>query len=67
MILPLYVDVADPSPGLGWRGAERRALAERGTPDLTLALALIHHISISANVPVARVPRLALARWRARS
>ena len=51
-ILPLYVDVADPSPGLGWRGAERRALAERGTPDLTLALALIHHISISANVPV---------------
>ena len=51
-ILPLYVDVADPSPALGWRGAERRTLAERGTPDLTLCLALIHHVSISGNVPV---------------
>ena len=51
-ILPLYVDVADPSPALGWRGAERRTLAERGTPDLTLFLALVHHVSISGNVPV---------------
>ena len=54
-ILPLYVDVADPSPALGWRGAERRTLAERGTPDLTLFLALIHHVSISGNVPVAEL------------
>jgi SAM-dependent methyltransferase len=51
-ILPLYVDVADPSPPLGWRAAERRTLAERGTPDLTLCLALIHHVSISGNVPI---------------
>jgi hypothetical protein len=54
-ILPLCVDVADPSPALGWRGAERRTLAERGTPDLTLCLALIHHVSISGNVPVAEL------------
>ena len=51
-ILPLHVDVTDPSPALGWRGAERRTLTERGSPDLTLCLALIHHVSISANVPV---------------
>ena len=51
-ILSLYVDVADPSPALGWRGVERRTLTERGTPDLTLALALIHHVSIGGNVPV---------------
>jgi SAM-dependent methyltransferase len=51
-ILPLTMNLADPSPGLGWRGLERRALPERGTPDLVLALALIHHVAISANVPV---------------
>jgi SAM-dependent methyltransferase len=51
-ILPLTMNLADPSPGLGWRGLERRALPDRGTPDLVLALALIHHVAISANVPV---------------
>ena len=51
-ILPLTMNLADPSPGLGWRGLERRAMPERGKPDLVLALALIHHVAISANVPV---------------
>jgi hypothetical protein len=52
-ILPLVGNLADPSPGLGWRGVERRTLDDRGTPDLMLALALIHHVSISANIPIA--------------
>jgi hypothetical protein len=52
-ILPLVANLADPSPGLGWRGLERRPLEQRGTPDLVLALALIHHVSITANVPIA--------------
>jgi hypothetical protein len=47
------VNVVDPSPALGWRGQERRPLLDRGRPDLTFALALIHHVSISGNVPVA--------------
>jgi len=51
-ILPLTMNLADPSPGLGWRGAERRSLPDRGRPDLVLALALIHHVTIAANVPV---------------
>jgi SAM-dependent methyltransferase len=51
-ILPLTMNLADPSPGLGWRGLERRSLPDRGKPDLVLALALVHHVSISANVPV---------------
>ena len=52
-ILPLVANLADPSPGLGWRGLERRPLESRGAPDLVLALALIHHVSITANVPIA--------------
>jgi SAM-dependent methyltransferase len=51
-ILPLTMNLADPSPGLGWRGLERKAMPDRGKPDLVLALALIHHVAISANVPV---------------
>ena len=51
-ILPLAGDVADPSPGLGWRGEERRPLADRGRPDSVLCLALVHHVALSANVPL---------------
>ena len=54
-ILPLVGNVADPSPALGWRGVERKTLLERGRPDLVLALALVHHLAIGANVPVAEV------------
>ena len=51
-ILTLTMNLADPSPGLGWRGLERKAMPDRGKPDLVLALALIHHVAMSANVPV---------------
>jgi hypothetical protein len=51
-ILPLVMNLVDPSPGLGWRGLERRPLPGRGSPDLTLCLALIHHVVIGGNVPV---------------
>jgi hypothetical protein len=54
-ILPLVANLADPSPGLGWRGRERHSLADRGSPDLVLALALVHHLSITANVPLAEI------------
>jgi hypothetical protein len=54
-ILPLVGNLVDPSPGLGWRGAERRPLERRGDPGLVLALALVHHISITGNVPMAEL------------
>ena len=52
-IVPLLVDVADPSPALGWRNRERQTLPERGRPDLTLCLAVVHHLAITRNVPFA--------------
>ena len=52
MILPLVGDVADPSPGLGWRNRERQTMADRSRPDLILALALVHHLAIARNVPL---------------
>jgi hypothetical protein len=51
-ILPLVWDVADPSPGLGWRERERLGLVDRGRPDLTLALALVHHLIIGRTIPM---------------
>jgi SAM-dependent methyltransferase len=54
-ILPLTLNLADPSPGLGWHGLERRTLADRGRPDLVLALALVHHLAIGANLPVREI------------
>ncbi len=54
-ILPLVVDLCDPSPARGWSLAERATLTERGRPDFTLSLALVHHLSISRNVPIREV------------
>lgn len=54
-ILPLIVDVTNPSPGLGFANRERPPLFERCRPDLIVALALIHHLAISHNLPFAFV------------
>lgn len=54
-ILPLVGNLADTSPGLGWRARERKTLEERGKPELVLALALIHHLVLRANVPLPEV------------
>ena len=54
-ILPLILDVANPSPGIGWASRERRSLMERADPDIVLALALVHHLAISRNVPLPMV------------
>lgn len=51
-VLPLVLDLADASPALGWRHRERKALMERPRPELTLCLALIHHMVITANIPL---------------
>ena len=51
-ILPLVMNLADASPDLGWRGLERKSIVARGKPDLTFCLALVHHLVISANIPL---------------
>ena len=51
-ILPLTMDLANPSPSLGWDNRERPGLSDRGPADLILALALIHHLVLSSYVPL---------------
>jgi hypothetical protein len=51
-VLPLLLDLTNPSPAIGWANRERDSLYARGPADLVLALALIHHLAISNNVPL---------------
>jgi hypothetical protein len=50
-VLPLLADLINPSAGTGWMNEERKSLLSRGPADLTLALALIHHLAMSNNTP----------------
>jgi hypothetical protein len=54
-VLPLLLDLTNPSPGIGWENEERSSFVDRGPADVVLALALIHHLAISNNVPLARI------------
>ena len=57
-VLPLVQDLVNPSPGLGWVGAERAPFVERSDADVVMALALVHHLAISNNVPLEWVAAL---------
>jgi len=50
-LLPLVADLTNPSPSIGWANSERLSLLERSNSELVLALAIIHHLCISNNVP----------------
>jgi hypothetical protein len=54
-ILPLVIDLTNPSASIGWENEERMSLKERGPADAVLALALVHHLAISNNVPFSRI------------
>lgn len=54
-VIPLLVDLLNPSPASGWANEERTALRDRGPADAVLALALIHHLTLSGNVPLPKV------------
>lgn len=49
-LLPLVLDLTNPSASIGWHNHERTSLLERGPADAVLALALIHHLAIANNV-----------------
>ena len=56
-LLPLLLDLTNPSPAIGFENRERMSLQERGPTDAILALAIIHHLAISNNVPLARIAK----------
>lgn len=57
-MLPLVLDLTNPSPGIGFANRERTEIRARQTPDCVMALAVIHHLAISNNLPLSM-----LAQW----
>jgi ribosomal protein L11 methylase PrmA len=64
-LLPLVLDLTNPSAGIGWANAERDSFASRGPFDMVMALALVHHLAISNNVPLPEVAAFlrSLGQW----
>ncbi len=54
-MLPLVMDLTNPTPPLGFGGSERMGFFDRPRPDLVLALALVHHLRIGGNIPLGRL------------
>jgi hypothetical protein len=50
-VLPLVLDITNPSPSIGWDNNERMSFLQRGNADTVMALALIHHLAITGNLP----------------
>jgi hypothetical protein len=57
LLLPLVLDLTNPSPAIGWENKERTSLVDRGPADMVFMLALIHHLSISNNLSFDRISR----------
>jgi ribosomal protein L11 methylase PrmA len=57
-LLPLLLDLTNPSSGIGWGNEERLSILKRGPTEAMFALALIHHLAISNNVPLVKIAAL---------
>jgi 2-polyprenyl-3-methyl-5-hydroxy-6-metoxy-1,4-benzoquinol methylase len=60
-ILPLVVNLARPTPGIGWRNAECASFLDRarGKFDAVLMLGVIHHLLVSERIPLVKIIELA--------
>jgi hypothetical protein len=54
-LLALVMDITNPSPGIGWLNQERNSFGQRGKAETVMALALVHHLAISNNLPLQKI------------
>lgn len=54
-ILPLVLDLSNPSSAIGWANEERDSFQTRCQADCVSALALIHHLVMTAGIPFALI------------
>ena len=55
--MPLVMDLTNPSPSIGWNCEERMGIRQRPMPEAVIALALVHHLAISNNLPLNRIAK----------
>lgn len=60
-ILPLVVNIARPSPALGWENSESMSFLDRAEQqfDLVMMLAVIHHLLLMDQIPMEQIAALA--------
>lgn len=60
-ILPLVVNLARPTPAIGWRNIECQSFLERAKNnfDAVLMLAVIHHLLVSEQIPLEQIMEVA--------
>jgi ribosomal protein L11 methylase PrmA len=54
-LVPLCLDISNPQVSTGFANTERTSFAERVQADAVLALALVHHLVISKNIPLSLI------------
>lgn len=54
-VVPLVVDITNPTPAFGWRGAERKPFVDRVRPDFSTWLAVVHHLCLGQGIPLPEV------------
>lgn len=54
-ILPLVMNLDNPSPNAGFHLTERSSVADRGPADMALVLALVHHLRLTSRAPFVRI------------
>jgi SAM-dependent methyltransferase len=59
-ISPFVVDLCNPGPAIGYCNRERSSWLSRARCDGVIALALIHHLRVSGNLPLAHIRDLFL-------
>lgn len=64
-VYALYFDIVNPSADMGWANRERLRLEKRSHPDCIIALAVLHHVAITHNIPLANIADYLseLAKW----
>ncbi|OGG09829.1 hypothetical protein A2154_00460 [Candidatus Gottesmanbacteria bacterium RBG_16_43_7] len=64
-LMPLVVDITNPSPDLGWENEERISLLKRGPVSMVSMLAVVHHLAIRQNIPFEMISKFlaSLCRW----
>lgn len=64
-LLPLLIDINNPSPSIGWANEEWLSFKDRGNADTIMTLALIHHLAISKNIPLEKIAKFfaSLSKW----
>ena len=54
-LLPLLIDLTNPTGDYGWANKERPMMVKQSRPDMVMALALVHHLAIGNNVPLNKI------------